>query len=320
MKNKTVIITGANSGIGKAAAIKFAAEGFHVIMACRNIEKSLAARDVIISQTGNQNVELMQVDVSSIQSIKKFCKDFSQKYQKLDVLIHNAGYFEHGRKDYPLSDEGIELSFAANAFGPFLMTLLLKDSLAKSDDARVLNACSTNIKHFLDPKREIEFDNLQGELRDSRKYNSYKFYGDSKMALMMLTIKMAAEFSKENIKVNAVLIPGIKQSKESRKKFKGWHWRLIAAIMQPFLRTPSRMAESYYAICTSGEFMDVSGKLVNIHNQVMGMPNITEGVEYKTNPKELWHMTEVPAYAIRRENIEKMWRISLKLTSGYIQQ
>lgn len=94
---KSVIITGANSGIGKAAAMKFAAEGFHVILACRNFEKSVPARDEIIAQTGNTSVELMQVEVSSMQSIKKFCVDFSQKYKKLDILIHNAGYFEHGR-------------------------------------------------------------------------------------------------------------------------------------------------------------------------------------------------------------------------------
>jgi hypothetical protein len=134
----------------------------------------------------------------------------------------------------------------------------------------------------------------------------------------MLTIKFAEVFRKENIKVNAVLIPGIKQSRESRKKFKGWNWRLIAAIMQPFLRTPERMAETYYAICTSDDFKNVSGKLVNIHNQVMGMPQVIEGEEYKTNPKELWRMTEVPAFAFRRENIEKIWNVSHEITGDYL--
>lgn len=135
---------------------------------------------------------------------------------------------------------------------------------------------------------------------------------------MILTLKMAEVFSEENISVNVFLIPGIKQSKESGKKFRGWQWRLIAAIMQPFLRTPARMAETYYTICTSVEFRDVSGQLVNIHNQVMGMADIVQGVEYKANPKELWHMTEVPAYAVRRENIENTWRIATDLTSGYL--
>lgn len=315
---KTIIITGSNSGIGKAAAHIFAKKGYHVIMACRNLGRSETAREEIITKSGNSSVELWQLDVSSFKSIKHFCAEYTKKFQKLDILIHNAGYFNHGEKEYQFSPDGIELSFAANAFGPFLMTMLLKDQLSKSDDPRVLNACTTNIKHFLDPKRKIEYDNLRGELKDTRKYNVYKLYGDSKMALMMLTIRFAEEFDKEHIKVNAVLIPGIRQSKESRKKFKGWNWRLVAAIMQPFLRTPERMAETYFEICTSDNFKHVSGKLVNIHNQVMSMPEVIEGVEYKTNPKELWRMTEVPSFALRRENIEKIRDISREITRGYL--
>lgn len=318
MKVKTIIITGANSGIGKAAAHKFASEGYHVIMACRNLERSEPAREEIITKSGNSSVELWQLDVSSFKSIKHFCEEYTKKFEKLDILIHNAGYFNHGEKEYQFSPEDIELSFAANAFGPFLMTMLLKKQLSKSDDPRVLNACTTNIKHFLDPKRKIDYDNLHGELKETRKYNVYKLYGDSKMALMLLTIKLAEEFRNENIRINAVLIPGIRQSKESRKKFKGWNWRLVAAIMQPFLRTPERMVETYFEICTSDNFKHVSGKLVNIHNQVMGMPEVIEGVEYKTNPKELWRMTEVPAFALRKENIESVWNVSREIAKDYL--
>jgi NAD(P)-dependent dehydrogenase (short-subunit alcohol dehydrogenase family) len=315
---KTVIITGANSGIGKAAAHIFAKKGYHVIMACRNLERSEPVRKEIITESGNSSVELWELDVSSFISIKHFCTEYTKKFEKLDILIHNAGFFVHGEKNYQFNDDGIELSFAANAFGPFLMTMLLKDQLTKSDDPRVLNACTTNIKYFLDPKRKIDYDNLRGEFKESRKYNVYKLYGDSKMALMMLTIKLAEEFRKENIKVNAVLIPGIRQSKESRKKFRGWNWRLTAAIMQPFLRTPERMAETYFEICTSDSFKLVSGRLVNIHKQVMGMPEVIEGEEYKPNPKELWRMTEVPAFAVRNENIERIWNISKVFTKGFL--
>jgi NAD(P)-dependent dehydrogenase (short-subunit alcohol dehydrogenase family) len=315
---RLVIITGANSGIGKAAAHIFAKKGYHVIMACRNLERSEPVRKEIITESGNSSVELWELDVSSFNSIKHFCAEYTKKFEKLDILIHNAGYFNHGEKEYQFSPDGIELSFAANAFGPFLMTMLLKEQLSKSDDPRVLNACTTNIKHFLDPKRNIEYDNLRGELRETRKYNVYKLYGDSKMALMMLTIKLAEEFQNESIKVNAVLIPGIRQSKESRKKFRAWNWRLVAAIMQPFLRTPERMAETYFEICTSENFRNVSGKLVNIHKQVMGMPKVIEGEKYKTNPKELWRMTEVPAFALRKGNIERIWNVSQEVTGNYL--
>lgn len=84
------------------------------------------------------------------------------------------------------------------------MTNLLLDHLTKSDDPRVLNACTTNIRHFFDPKRKIDFDNLKGEYKDSRPYSVYKMYGDSKMALLMLTFKMAEEYKNRGVKVNAM--------------------------------------------------------------------------------------------------------------------
>lgn len=184
MNGKIVIITGANSGIGKAAAFKFAAEGYRVIMACRNREISAAVQREIRETTKNNEVDLMELDVSSFDSIRNFCAAFKAKYPLLDILIHNAAYLNHGEKEYKLSPDHIELSFATNAFGPTLMTRLLADHLAQSQDPRVLNACTTNIKNFFDPKRTIEFDNLRGELKDTRPYSTYKMYGDSKMALL----------------------------------------------------------------------------------------------------------------------------------------
>ena len=164
-KDKIVIITGANSGIGKAAALKFAEEEYRVIMACRNIEISSAVQRDIMEITKNTHVDLMELDVSSFDSIRTFCTAFKSKYPRLDILIHNAAYLNHGEKEYKLSPEDVELSFATNIIGPFLMTRLLADHLTKSPDPRILHACTTNIKNFFDPKRKIEFDNLRGEQR-----------------------------------------------------------------------------------------------------------------------------------------------------------
>jgi NAD(P)-dependent dehydrogenase (short-subunit alcohol dehydrogenase family) len=224
---KTVIITGANSGIGKAAAIKFALAGHKVVMACRSIERSQGAFNEVLNSSPDKNVELLQLDVSSFDSIRKFCSEFKTRHKKLDVLIHNAAYFEHGKKKYQFSPDGIELTFATNTFGPFLMTELLKDVLALSKDPRVLNACTENIMHFFDPKRKIELDNLRGEYKDTRKYSVYKMYGDSKMALLMLTFKMAEEYKSLGIKMNAIIIPGVKIAKDTMKKM-SLGYRLIA--------------------------------------------------------------------------------------------
>ena len=171
MERKKVVITGANSGIGKAAAVKFASEGYQVVMACRNMEKGEKARKEVVSKSGSVNVELIQLDVSSFDSIRRFSGEYRDRYDVLDILIHNAAYFNHGEKEYQESADNIELTFATNVVGPFLLTELFKDLLEKSVDPRILNACSTNIKHFFDPKRQIEFDNLQGEFRESKPYS-----------------------------------------------------------------------------------------------------------------------------------------------------
>ncbi len=310
MISRIVLITGANSGIGKAAAIKFAKENCRVIMACRNIERSQIAYNDVIKTSQSNNVELMQLDVSSFDSIRAFCSEIKNRYQKLDILIHNAAYFEHGKKQYQLSPDGIELTFATNTFGPFLMTELLKDLLANSEDARILNACTENIMHFFDPKRKIDFENLTGELKYSEPYSVYKMYGDSKMALLMLTFKMAEEYKSLSIKVNAIIIPGVKISKETMKKF-SIGYRVIAMIKQPFSLPPERLADSYFHICTSQEFKSITGKAINKLNKIMPAAEHDKGIG---KAKELLSFGYIPKYAYDRDVIEKVWKISKELT------
>lgn len=202
---KTVVITGANSGIGKAAAISFAEQGYRVVMACRNLETSKPVCKEIIDKTNNDNVEVIPLDISSKQSVFTFCEAFKGKYGVLDILINNAGHFKHGESSFQESSDGMELTFATNLFVPVLLTSLLLDVLAKSNDPRVLNACSTNIKHFFDERRKIDFKALCGESVAEKNYDSYKLYGDSKMGLLMATFKMAQEYKKQNISVNAIM-------------------------------------------------------------------------------------------------------------------
>lgn len=303
MNNKTVIITGSNSGIGKAAAVKFASAGHNVIMACRDVERSKKAYREVTDVSKNKNVELMQLDVSSFDSIRKFCSEFKSKYNLLDVLINNAAFFEHGKKEYQMSPDGIELTFATNTFGPYLLSELLKDVLSKSDDARILNACTENIMHFFDPKRKIELDNLRGEFRDTKQYSVYKHYGNSKMALLMLTFKIAEEYKSYGVKVNAIIIPGVKIAKETIKKMSPGY-RLIAMIKQPFSLPPERLADCYYHICTSDEFKNITGQAINKHNHVMPAAKHDKGF---SKTKELLSFNYIPKYAYDTEMIDKLW-------------
>jgi NAD(P)-dependent dehydrogenase (short-subunit alcohol dehydrogenase family) len=314
MKNRTVIITGSNSGIGRAAARKFAGEGYRVVMACRNLEKSEHAQREILETTGNDSVELMQLDVSSFASIRAFYGEYRKNHTGLDILIHNAAYFNHGEKEYQLSPDTIELTFATNTFGPFLLTHLLKDLLAQSDDPRVLTASTTNIKHFFDPKRELDIDDLHGETRGSKPYNVYKRYGDSKMALLMLTFKMAEEFKRDGISVNAVMIPNIRQERSSLRKFKSYY-RVIATLQNLTAKSPERMAETYFHICTSDAFRNITGKLVNIEKAIMRVTNLTPGTGGLALVRELTGSGTYPRYVENREMIERVWEVSRRETN-----
>lgn len=310
MNDKIVIITGANSGIGKAAALKFATEGYRIIMACRNMEISAAVQKEIIHTTKNNHVDLLKLDISSFDSIRTFCAAFKDTYPRLDILINNAAYLNHGEKEYKLSPEHIELSFATNTFGPFLLTRLFADHLAKSQDPRVLNACTTNIKNFFNPNRKIEFDNLRGEMRGTRSYSVYKMYGDSKMALLMLTIKMAEELKSQGIKVNALQINRVKLSKETIHKMKSY-WRVLAWVQNLTNPLPSGMAENYFYICTSDKFKNVTGQLFN-HKREIVEPSISE--KGFTQVKNILGSSRYPRYATNPRNVEQIWSLSTTLT------
>lgn len=315
--DRLVIITGANSGIGKAAAMKFASEGWRVVMACRSLEKSRKAQQEIIAASGNPTVELMQLDISSFDSIRQFCSAFKREHSRLDVLIHNAGFFNHGIKTYQFSPDGLELTFATNVFGPLLMTELLLENLARSTDPRVLHAASTNLLNFYDPKREIEFDNLRGEFAEKRPYSVYKMYGDSKMALLLLTYRMAEEYRAKGIKVISVMIPQVKVSKETLDRMTGYY-RIIAPFIQnlnPLSLTPAQMADCYYHICASEEFREVTGALVDAKNRIV-RPSEQKRPDPISMIGELLNTKHTPPYANNPANIEQMWSLSRQVISG----
>jgi NAD(P)-dependent dehydrogenase (short-subunit alcohol dehydrogenase family) len=306
----TVVITGANSGIGKEAALRFAQNDFKVVMACRSIEKSRKVQEEIIKRSGNNDVQLMKLDMSSFESIKEFTEKFKKEFPKLDILINNAGYFEHGAK-YKLSENNIELTFATNVVGPFLLTNLLLDSLKKSNDPRVLNASSNIIKHFFSPNKQIDFENLQVIKDKNFKHSVYNSYRNSKIALLMLTFRMAEEYKESCVKFFSLQINGARMSKETLKKFK-MPWRIIAHIQNLFFPHPSYMANNYFEICTSEKYKTITGKHFNDKLEVMKVA--------PENPalKDILGTSVYPAYADRQDVQEKVFLLCQELTAEII--
>ncbi|KAL2103134.1 hypothetical protein ACEWY4_000002 [Coilia grayii] len=134
LAGRSFVITGANSGIGRAAAMEIANRGGSVHLVCRNRERAEAARDDIIQQSKNQDVHVHIVDLSSPRQVWEFAAEFTQKHN-VDVLVNNAGCMVNQRE---LIEDGLEKNFATNTLGTYILTTALIPALKKSADPRVV--------------------------------------------------------------------------------------------------------------------------------------------------------------------------------------
>lgn len=200
MKNKTVIITGANKGIGKEATKQIAKLGAKVYMACRSLDSANQAREEIVRETGNHNIFVEHLDLASVESIQKFTESFKQKENNLDVLVNNAGLWTKTKK---LNELGVEYTFAVNVLGHQILTQLLLDELKNASPSRIINTAS----HFAGG---LDIDDINF---DKRNYNETLAYKQSKQANRMLTREWARRLEKDNISVYS-LTPGFVPSTE----------------------------------------------------------------------------------------------------------
>ncbi len=189
-KGKVVVVTGSTSGIGFEAARVFASKNAEVILAVRNINKGKNAAERIISQTQNSQVSVMELDLSSLKSVKNFAEKFNEKFTRLDLLINNAGVMI---PPYSKTEDGFELQFGTNHLGHFALTAHLLEIIEKTENSRIINVASSAHK-----MGNINFDDLNWE---KRKYKSWNAYGDSKIANLYFTYELQNRLKKKGSKV-----------------------------------------------------------------------------------------------------------------------
>ncbi|HET7376570.1 MAG TPA: SDR family NAD(P)-dependent oxidoreductase, partial [Anaerolineae bacterium] len=197
MKGKRVIITGPTSGVGKEIALQLAALGADVILGCRDTQKGEEIAAEIISRTSSSKPVVMQLDTSSQKSIRDFAREFRRKHRTLDVLINNAGG-NRGTLPKVTSVDGIELTFATNVLGYFLLTQELLDVLKKRASARIINVASAYAS-------DLDLDDLQFE---RRRFESFRAYAQSKACDRMLTWALARRLAGSSVTANA-MTPGL---------------------------------------------------------------------------------------------------------------
>ena len=195
LDGKIVIITGANTGIGLETAVDLAKRNARVILACRSVERGETAAVEVRKRSGNDNVVFVQLDLASLDSVRKAAAKILEEEPRIDILINNAGVFNNA---YTKSADGFELTFAINHLGHFLLTNLLLDRIKEAPSARIVNVSSGAYR-----RAQIDFNDLNLE----RSYGAIKAYGQSKMANILFTRKLAKELQGTGVTVN-VLHPG----------------------------------------------------------------------------------------------------------------
>jgi len=246
MIGKVCLVTGATAGIGQATAMLLAKRGATVIGVGRNPTKNEYSTEMIKNETGNLAVEYMLADLSSQKEIRTLAQQFQDKYDRLDVLVNNAGATFGERLE---SVDGIEMTFALNHLGYFLLTNLLSEILETSRPSRVINVSSS-----LHKLGKIDFDNIPFE----KGYARSKAYQRSKLANIGFTYEMARRFCSRDVTVNA-MNPGLVETNVGQvaggvaAKIKGMVDK-IAGL------TPEEGAQTIIYLATSPDVTGVTGR------------------------------------------------------------
>ncbi|XP_071378562.1 retinol dehydrogenase 12 isoform X1 [Centroberyx affinis] len=258
LDGKTVLITGANTGIGKETALDMACRGARVVLACRDMTKAYAAADEIRQRSGNGNVVVKKLDLASLQSVRDLAKDVQENEERLDILINNAGIMMCPKWQ---TEDGFEMQFGVNHLGHFLLTNCLLDLLKKSTPSRVVIVSS--LAH---ERGHIHFEDINLD----KDYTREKSYSQSKLANVLFCRELAARLQDTGVTAYS-LHPGVIHTELGRHLFPSFAlWkRLIALPLLMLIKTPREGAQTtihcaveeslandnglYYSDCTPKE-------------------------------------------------------------------
>ncbi|MFV1992197.1 MAG: SDR family oxidoreductase [Acidimicrobiales bacterium] len=278
MSDRTCMITGANSGIGKATAMALAGMGADLVLVCRDPGRGETAVADISRQPGAGNVDLLIADLGSQEQIRRVAAEFLATQRPLHVLINNAGLILTDRTE---SEDGIEATFAINHLGPFLLTELLLDRLKQSAPARVVTVSS--VAHRFS---DIDFD----DINYTKKYRGMQAYGRSKLANILFTRELARRLEGTEVTANAAH-PGPVAS-----NFGHNNSGIMAALVKvtaPFMRSTAKGAETSIYLATSPEVDGVTG-------------------QYFANSRQ----KQPSKAAMNDADAERLWDISREMTSA----
>lgn len=250
MTGKTVVVTGANSGIGKETAIALAHMGALVVLAVRNATKGEAARKELCERSGRTDAEVMTLDLASFASVRAFAAAFLAAHDRLDVLVLNAGILVRRRL---LTEDGHDTQFEVNHLSHFLLVQLLRDRLVASAPSRVVVVASDAHRSA---RRGLDFDDLE---HAHRRYGGFSVYSHTKLANILFTRELARRLDGTGVTANSVH-PGFVASNLAREGDAGVLGTVISTLGRPFARTAEQGAQTSIYVASSPQLDGVTGQ------------------------------------------------------------
>jgi len=274
MEGKTCLITGGSDGIGYAAALELAHMAATVVITGRNADKTAAAAENIRRQTDNPSVSFLLADLSSQQEVRRLAADIQDRLPRLDVLLNNAGAIFLSSRT---SVDGIEMTFALNHLGYFLLTDLLLDLLRESAPARIINVSSSS--HY--GVEDLQLENIA----TPGKRASYQAYGRSKLCNLLFTYELVRRLAGSGVTVNA-LHPGLVRTNIARNN------GILGRIANLFIGVrgvdSARGAETPVYLASSPDVATVTGKFFIDRREVS-----SSRLSYDADlAAELWKLSE----------------------------
>lgn len=278
LKGKLCMITGATSGIGKAAALALARLGSSLVLVARDRARGERTLEEIVQKTGNRQVELMLADFSSQQQIRQLARNFLAKERPLHILFNNAGVVMLRREE---TVDGIETTFAVNHLGYFLLTRLLLERIQASAPSRIVSTASDAYGYA---GGRLDFEDLQSQKR----YSTMNVYGKSKLANILFTQELARSLEGTGVTANC-FHPGLVGSNFARNN--GPLASIGMLLIRPFIRSIKKGAETGVHLCASPAVEGVTG-----------------GYFFNKGERRL------KAYARNEEDARRLWNISERMT------
>jgi len=271
---RVCLITGATSGIGQVTAEALARRGMRVVLVARSAARASATIATIRERTGNAAVDYLLADLTSQAEVRRLATDFLARYDRLHVLVNNAGAVFTARRE---TVDGQEMTFALNHLAPFLLTKLLLEALRASAPARVVTVASA--AHV---GATIPFDDLQQRLS---RYRPFHVYSQSKLANILFTYELARRLEGAGVTANT-LHPGFVATNFGKSE--GPFWRVVFAGLRPFMINEEKGAQTSIFLATAPKVASVSGQYF-----IACQPTRSSPASYDQDAqRRLWEVSE----------------------------